>query len=213
MTFSVPIAPAGANFKTITLKPDDVQHWYHVYSTEWHPNTATTFAQGWGDTRFAPIYQENGAPVHTYYAANGVECAILESVLHDIVLEAPSAFSLDRLQHFWIATIDIPSALDLVSFHTAHLPALELSRAQLIDSLPTHYSKTRTWSQAAYREVPHAQGIAYGSRRYDANRCVMLFEQRLDMPPFRVVEDRSLALEPRRSEVIKLLRELDIPVA
>ena len=36
-------------------------------------------SQGWGDTRFAPISTGTDSPVHTYYVANTLECAYMES--------------------------------------------------------------------------------------------------------------------------------------
>lgn len=210
MTFSIPVPGANVRFTTIPLTPGDVPEWYHVYSTSPHVNTATTFSQGWGDTRFAPIDDATGASVHTYYAASAVECAILESVLHDIPLEPPGQLDADRLQSYRIATIAFGDALECVSFHTPHLPALKISRGQLIDSLPAHYARTRAWAEAAYRQCPTAQAIAYGSRRHDAHRCVMLFGQRLPTPRFDVLDDRPLAIDPGRSEVIRLMRQLGI---
>ena len=211
MTFAIPTPGADASFTTIQLVPGEVPKWYHVYSTAPpHVNEATTFAQGWSDTRFAPIECNDGSAVHTYYAASSVECAILESVLHDIPLDPPGQFDVNRLEHYRIAEISFESAIECVSFHTPHLPALKLTRAQLIDSLPAHYARTRLWAQAAYRECPTAQAIAYGSRRYDAHRCIMLFGQRLSAPQFTVIVDRPLAIDPGRSEVLKLVRELRI---
>ncbi|MCY0389708.1 RES domain-containing protein [Robbsia sp. Bb-Pol-6] len=208
--FSIPPPDANARFTTISLTPEDVPRWYHVYSTHPHANTATTFSQGWGDTRFAPIEADDGSAIPTYYAASAAECAMLESVLHDIPLDPPGQFDIDRLQSYRIATLSFSGALECVSFHTPHLPALRISRSQLIDSLPAHYARTRAWARAAYRQRPTAQAIAYGSRRHDAHRCVMLFGQRLPVPRFDVIEDRPLALDPGRGEVVTLLRQLGI---
>lgn len=214
MTFFIPDPSAGAKFKTIRIAPTEVSTWYHVYSTKPpHVNKATTFAEGWGDTRFAPLTGDDGSPVHTYYAASSVECAILESVLHDIPLYPPGQLNLDLLQHHRIAEIAFADALDCVSFHTPHLPALQLTRAQLIDSLPAHYPKTRAWAQAAYQQCANAQAIAYGSRRYDAHRCIMLFGQRIAPPPFKVVGDRPLAIAPGREQVLRLVEELGIGIS
>ena len=210
MTFTIPAPTPDAAFTTIQLSPKEVTEWYHVYRTSPHSNEATTFAKGWGDSRFAPINCEAGTPVHTYYAASAVECAILESVLHDISLDPPGQFDIADLQHYRIATISFSSALECVSFHTAHLPALKISRHQLIDSLPAHYVKTRAWAQAAYQQCPTGQAIAYGSRRHDAHRCVMLFGQRIRAAQFNLIDDRPLAINPGRSEVLKLVRELGI---
>jgi hypothetical protein len=72
------------------------------------------------------------------------------------------------------------------------------------------YPETRAWAQAAYLQCPDAQAIAYGSRRDDAARCVMLFRQRLPSTPFSVLTTESLAIGPRRDEVLALIRRLQL---
>jgi hypothetical protein len=205
-------APRPAEpFRLRRVTPREVPRWYHVYCTEADPATgAGTFAQGWGDTRFAPLQQADGMPVHTYYAASTPECAWLESVLHDVPLAPPGLIEIDRLRHFHLATLRL-AALDCVSFHSLDLPPLQhLSRAQLVDSLPTCYAETRAWAQAAFDQRPQAHGIAYGSRRHDAARCLLLFGQRLPTACLAVVADEPLASGPRRQQFLELVRSLDI---
>ena len=184
--------------------------WYHVYCTAHFPaTTATTFAQAWGDTRFAPIAQADGTPVHTYYAASTPEAAYMESVLHDVSLSPPGLFEVDALRHYRLATVEVPPSVRCVSFHSKDLPRLHnLTRALLIDSAPVCYPETRAWSQAAFLQRPAAQAIAYTSRRDDSGRCVMLFKQRLQDPQLRVVSDEPLSLGPRRAEMMALVRSL-----
>ena len=115
------------------------------------------------------------------------------------------------LWFLWYRALELPSPLRCVSFHTPLLPQLQnLTRTQLIDSLPACYPETRAWAQAAYRHCPQAQAIAYGSRRDDSGRCIMLFGQRLPTPRFEIVKVESLALPPRRAEVLALIRRLKI---
>ena len=197
-------------FTLVPISRAEVPVWFHVYCTRNHPTTAKTFSKGWGDTRFAPISTETGSPVHTYYAASTPECAFMESVLHEIPLSPPGQFDVSELQYYHLAQVQLPDPLDCVSFHTPYLPALGLTRAQLIDSLPACYRETRPWAEAAYRQQPGAQAIAYGSRRNDAARCLMLFEQRLPDPPLAVLQSEPLAVSPRREEVLTLVRRLKI---
>jgi hypothetical protein len=44
----------------------------------------------------------------------------------------------------------------------------------------------------------------------ESGRCLMLFKQRLSDPPLAVLGDESLALSPRRGEVLGLVRSLGI---
>ena len=198
------------DFTLVPLSTKDIPAWYHVYSTKTHPTKPDSFAQGWDDTRFAPILQADRTPVHTFYAASTVEATYLESVLHDIPLSPPGQFDVSELAHFHLVQLELSGTIECVSFHTPYLPKLNLSRAQLIDSIPACYPETRAWAQAAYLQCGTAQALAYGSRRDDAARCVMLFGQRLPTPPFTVLKVEPLALSPRRDEILALVRRLGI---
>lgn len=208
MSCGIPKPGPSEPFTLVHITRAEVPVWFHVYCTKNYPTTAATFSKGWGDTRFAPIYTETGSPVHTYYAASTAEGAYMESVLHDIPLSPPGQIDVSELQHYHVAQVQLPDPLDCVSFHTPYLPGLGLSRVQLIDSLPACYAETRPWAEAAYRQQPRAHGIAYGSRRDDAARCLMLFGQRLPNPPLSVLQSEPLAVSPRREEFLALVRRL-----
>jgi len=197
------------DFEVRQLDHADVDIWYHVYSTRSHPSTqADTFCEGWGDTRFAPIMTETGMPLHTYYAASTPEAAYMESVLHDVTLSPPGMFEVASLRHFHLVQLRLPASLRYVSLHTPFLPRLGIERADLIDSLPANYPRTRRWAQAAYLQCSQAQALGYGSRRDDSARCLMLFRQRLPDPPFEIIEQESMAVAARRTEVLALVRAL-----
>ena len=208
---ALPAPRAGEDFEVRELQHGEVSEWYHVYCTRNYPDTnARTFAQGWGDTRFAPIQAGDGTPVHTYYVASTPEAAYMESVLHDVSLAPAGMFEVASLRYFHLVRLRLPPALRYVSFHTPFLPRLGITRAQLIDSLPAFYGLTRKWSQAAYLQCTDAQAVGYGSKRDDAARCLMLFGQRLADPPFDVLEEEPLALSPRRDELLRLVRALKL---
>lgn len=208
-----PLRAPGADerFQVRELSHRDVAEWFHVYSTRSHPGTrADSFAEGWGDTRFAPILAPSGEPVHTYYVASTPQAAIMESVLHDVALSPPGLFELASLAHFHLVRLRLPAPLRYVSLHTPDLPRLGIERAQLIDSLPAHYPQTRRWSQAAYLQRPDAQALGYGSRRDDSARCLMLFRHRLPDPPLEIMQEEPLAIGTRRAETMALVRSLGL---
>lgn len=170
-----------------------------------------TFAEGWGSTRFAPIAQADGTPVHTYYVASTTEAVYMESVLHDVALSPPGTFEVDKLRYYYLAKLELPPSLQCVSFHTHDLPRLqEISRAQMIDSLPACYPETRAWAQAAYLQRPYAQAVSYGSKRNDSGRCLMLFKQRMPDPPLQILGVEPLAIGARRVEILALVRSLKL---
>lgn len=200
---------ADEDFEVRELTHAGVAEWYHVYCTRSHAATlADTFAEGWGDTRFAPILAETGTPVHTYYVASTPEAAYMESVLHDVSLSPPGMFEVASLSHYHLVRLQLPASLQYVSFHTPYLPRLGITRARLIDSLPAFYGDTRRWSQAAYLQRRTAQAVGYGSKRDDSARCLMLFKQRLPDPPFEVLGEEPMAVGPRRAELLALVRSL-----
>jgi hypothetical protein len=210
MSCDLPVPGPAEDFAVRAVTTEDVPVWYHVFNTATWPGTATTFAAGWGDTRFAPIDHADGTPMHTCYVANSREVVYMESVLHDVSLSPPGVFETASLRHFHLVKLQLETPLDFVSFHTHDLPRLKLTRAQLIDSLTDCYPQTRAWSQAALLQRPASQAIGYGSRRNDAGRCLMLIEQRLPNPPFTVLEEHCLANPPLRKEVLELVRSLGI---
>ena len=207
-----PHAPgADEKFTLRELSHEEAPFWYHAYSRKppHVANTALTFNRGWGLTRFAPIQAADGTTLHTYYAATTREGAYLESVLHDMVLGSPGFFDKSLLDTQHLAKIRLQSPLKFASFHSHDLPALKLTRRQLIDSLPADYEHTRPWAQAALIQCPDAAAIGYTSRRNDAARCLMLIEQRLPVPPFELVEDRCIGADPvLRREVLDLVASL-----
>jgi RES domain len=211
MSCGLPIPGPNENFNVRQLTHEDVRAWYHVYSTRFHKNTTPdTFSQGWGDTRFAPIFQHDGKPVHTYYAASTREATYMESILHDIALNPPGMFEVKSLDHFHIVRLELASPFNYVSFHSNFLPQLNLTKTQLIESLPACYPETRAWAQAAYNQCPDAQGIGYTSKKGDEGRCIMLFKQRLPTPPFTVTHVATLNQNPFRAEVLDLVRALKL---
>jgi hypothetical protein len=198
-------------FTEDTIRETDGMTWFHVFSTETHPGTkADTFSEGWGAARFSPISQADGTPVHTYYVTSSFECAVMESVLHDVPLHPAGTFEVDRLRHFHLAQLNLPYDLNYVSFHSPYLPKLSISRTALIDSSSKNYPTTRNWAQAAFLQRPAAQAIGYGSRRHDAARCLMLFGQRLPSPRMKVLDCASLASGALREATVDLMRRLDI---
>ena len=204
---------SSERFTTVRVTAVDVPRWYHIYSTESYvTNDARTFSHGWGDTRFSPITDAVGEIVDTYYLASTVAGALMESILHDLVIPG-GILETFKLAYYRLAEIELTDDLIAVSFHSNYLEKMGLSRVSLIERLPGEYALTRPWAQAAYRQVSCAQAIAYGSRRDDSARCLMLFRQRMSAEPFKVISDECVADAPaRRQAVISLALSLGLHV-
>ena len=202
---------AAEDFEVRELTHEDVTVWYHVYCTRSHASTrAETFAEGWGDTRFAPILTDAGTPVHTYSVASTPQAAYLDSLLHDISLSPAGMLEVASLSCYRLVRLRLPASLQYVSFDTPYLPRLGITRAQLIDTVPARYGSTRRWSQAAFLQRSTAQAVGYGCRRADSARCLMLFRQRLPDPPFEILGEEPMAVGPRRAELLALVRSLGL---
>lgn len=204
---------SAEQFTKVSVTLVDVPYWYHVYSTEVHAtNTADTFSHGWGDTRFSPITDAAGQVVDTYYLASTPDGAVMESILHDVLI--PGGF-LDtaKLAHYHLAQVKMAANVTAVSLHSNYLEKMGLSRIEMIERMPSQYGQTRLWGQAAYQQVNDAQALIYGSRRDDSARCMMLFRQRLPPVPFRVLADDCVGSTPeRRQAVIALAASLALHI-
>ena len=150
----------------------DQRDWFHVYSTENYLNTQPdTFSEGWGASRFAPLFQADGMPVHTYYSASTVEYAVMESVLHDVPLYPPGTFELDRLRYFQVVQLRIPYDLKFVSFHTLYLAKMAISRAELVDSPPEDYPPNQGVGAGCLLAAAHS--TRHWLRLAPSRRCPM----------------------------------------
>jgi hypothetical protein len=214
--FIIPVPGANENFKLIDIELSEVKSWFHVYNRKPHGSRADTFAEGWGDTRFSPIRQLNGDWVHTYYAASTIKSTLSESVLHDVSCGGQFRMSKLDLLESHIVEIEFDTPLKVVSFHSAQLDLLSLTKAQLIDSHADVYSQTRRWAEAAFLQRPQAQGVGYTSKKNDTGRCVMLFKQRLtshpgSATPFKIIQDVAISSsDPMRKELMSLMDSQDI---
>lgn len=200
---------SSEQFTKVSVTLSDIPCWYHVYNTEVHAtNNAHTFSHGWGDTRFSPITDAAGQVVDTYYLASTPDGAVMESILHDVLIPG-GLLDTAKLVHHHLARIEMVGSVTAVSLHSNYLEKMGLSRIDMIERMPTEYGQTRPWGQAAYRQVTDAQALVYGSRRDDSSRCMMLFRQRLPPMPFRVLADDCVGTMPaRRQAVIALAASL-----
>lgn len=210
MSCGLPVPGPAEAFTVWSVTTQELGVWSHVDNTATYPTTtALMFAEGWGDTRFAPIDQADGTPVHTYCVASSRESVYRESVLHGVALAPPGTYEVASLRHYHVVKLQMAPAVAFVSFHSLDLPKLNLSRAQLVNSLTDCYPQTRAWSQAVLQRTD-AQAIGYDSSRNDSGRCLMLFKQRLLDPPFMLIEEQSLLAPALRAEVLAWVRSLGV---
>lgn len=180
-------------------------------------HTATEFNPGYqGNARFSPIQRSPDRPVPTLYAGSSRDCALMETVFHDVpYLPGYKTLDLARLDMKSHTILALQHTLQLVDLRSIALHKLGISRAELIDCEKAHYPRTRAWAQAIYQQCPQAQGLLWTSRRDDSAQAYMLFGDRVPADALRVASD-SLSLRhhlPTWEAVLALAERLGVCLA
>jgi len=185
---------------TVTVPQD--RRWFRVYdSVDGYalPNP------GFGDTRFAP-FDALGSEmrVPTFYLAETLEAALLESSLHSVAIQEPRVVDEVTLVGKLHAEVVPPHALTLVDLRDPSLLALGLTRDNLASSSPEHYPCTRRVARAIHAGVGHVQGITWHSRQAELTgrppqEVAVVFADRVS------ASRGAWRLAPRRTAVGSLL--------
>ena len=133
-----------------------------------------------GNARFSPIQDTNGQPVPTLYAGTTMECAMMETIFHDVP-HTPGFKSFDKenLAKQMHSRIELLHPLQVIDLASVALRKLGIMRNQLIDTEKDQYPATRLWAEALHKQFPEAQGLSWISRQDDSARAVMLFGDRI----------------------------------
>ena len=149
-----------------------------------------------GNARFSPIHDTDGAVIPTLYAGTTLDCALMETIFHDLPFKTGfkpvSKRKMVRKAH----TI-VPPAIDLrlIDLSTIALHKLGIDRAHLIDTTKAQYPRTRRWAEALYSQFPDAQGLSWTSRRHDHAQAVMLFGTRVKTSDLTIAGPSTVLLE------------------
>lgn len=133
-----------------------------------------------GDARFSPIRRADGSIIPTLYAGENQDCALMETVFHDVPY-APGFKPMLKLkfENKLHSEIIIEPPLKLIDLKSIALRKLGIERKYLIDSLKAHYPESRQWALLLYDQNPDAQGLLWTSRQHDGAEAIMLFEDRV----------------------------------
>ena len=145
-------------------------------------------------SRFAPLATSDGVCLPTLYAAASFECAVHETIFHDLPYNAPKKFiRLAKVISRAISWVEITTDLVVASLHEPDLNKLNRTRANLIDTSPRAYPQTARWAEAFHRANPTIAGLVWTSRRCDPEKAYVLFEDRLPAGAIRVYERVDVA--------------------
>lgn len=166
-----------------------------------------------GNARFSPIQDAEGEYIPTLYAGVTKECAMMETVFHDVSF-APGVkiYDKSKLRGQVYSTLEVAGVLELLDLATVSLRKLGITRKALIDTEKDQYPMTRKWAETLYQQNPTAQGLAWVSRQDDTARAMMLFGDRI--PPGALCQTgQSLSLVhdvTTYDDVLNLADRLDV---
>ncbi|WP_369327070.1 RES family NAD+ phosphorylase [Alcaligenes nematophilus] len=174
--FGIPAPGSVLRLTLMELPKGQVLHRVHQdkYSAvQFNPGTQ-------GNARFSPIQDEMGRPIPTLYGGTSRDCALMETVFHDVPYAAGfKSYDKKKLLGQRHSTVELSAPLSLVDLASVPLRKLGLTRKQLIDTEKDQYPATRLWAAAIYQQCAQAQGLCWISRQDDSARAVMLFGDRI----------------------------------
>ncbi|MDR2208736.1 MAG: RES family NAD+ phosphorylase [Azoarcus sp.] len=154
-----------------------------IYSTNHAPGDFNLGLDSSGNprspTRFAPIRDEHGRVVPYLYGGSSYDCAIFETIFHNIPIDAPYKFiDLNDFSSRGYARLIPQRTLRLVDLTTEGLHRLKVPKEELIASLPRDYPETARWAEALHRQCRKIDGLIWMSRQRDRDRALVLFGDR-----------------------------------
>jgi hypothetical protein len=131
-------------------------------------------------TRFAPIRDARDRVVPYLYGGATLDCAIFETVFHDVPIDAPDKFvDLDGFAQRGHGQLVPKRELLLVDLTSEGLHRLKVPKDELVASPSRDYPDTARWAEALHRQCKDADGLVWMSRQRDRDRSVLLFGDRV----------------------------------
>ncbi|PSS59527.1 hypothetical protein C6558_37740 [Ensifer sp. NM-2] len=142
--------------------------------------TSCSFNPGKGrPSRFAPLFL-GSKPIPTQYLATDYECAVHETVFHDVPIDEPvKTVGVDNIKPLSHSVVELKRDLPLVPLFAPDLAKWGLSRADLIDTTAVHYAITAQWALAIHQSRRDAEGLIWTSKRCDPQQALLLFGDRV----------------------------------
>lgn len=171
-----PVPPATLHVTLTELRLGQVLHRVHL-----EQYCADKFNPGvQGNARFSPIRDDQGLPIPTLYGGTTMDCALMETVFHDVPHTAGfKSFDKGKLIRQVHSIVEVTQSLQLADLASVPLRKLGITRKQLIDTEKNQYPATRQWAEAIHRQCLRVQGLSWVSRQDDSARAVMLFGDRV----------------------------------
>lgn len=131
-------------------------------------------------TRFAPIRDAAGKVVPYLYGGSTLDCAIFETVFHEVPVAAADKFvDLDGFAQRGHGQVVPRRDLRLVDLTSEGLHRLKVPKEELTIGPARDYPLTARWAEALHRQCPDADGLLWMSRQRDRDHALLLFGDRL----------------------------------
>lgn len=193
----VPAPPANPDCNLFTLKKGSVIHRIHDQRFG-----AEQFNPGFGNSRFAP-FEIAGDAVPTAYAATSLDCAVFETIFHDIDPTEPFKSVLwSQLEILVYSTLELTRDVDIAKLFSADLMKWGVERTQLIDTPRSTYPQTRAWSPAIHGDTSGPHGMIWTSKKYDEDKALILFGDRVATSDLVRRRSVSVTADPTTLRVI-----------
>ncbi len=172
-----------------------------------------------GNARFSPIHNRTGKIIPTLYAGVTYNCALMESVFHDVPIGMVGPVIIDpvKLDDLVCSEIETLKDILLIDPTSTGLRQFGLKNPDLIDTVADSYPITRVWAEALYEQNPDAQGLFWTSRMQNRAQSFMLFGTRLDstrlLRPTGDVKRLRQADGTIGLEVLRLANKIDVDFA
>jgi hypothetical protein len=144
---------------------------------EFNPSSA-------GNARFSPLVNAAGTVVPTIYAGATLDCALMETVFHDVPFVAGLKIwsKATHVAGKVYSQLTLSRNLALIDLSAIPLRKLGIPRKDLIECDGSQYSETRAWALALHDQYRNAEGLTWTSRQADPARALVLFEDRFTAP-------------------------------
>lgn len=145
-----------------------------------------------GKTRFAPISNIKGECVPSLYAGSEIECAVYETIFHDVPVKA--LMKSVRKKDVVIRShteLKVQRPLNLVALFNPDLKAWRITRDALIASTPEYYTDTAKWAEAVHKNFPEADGLVWTSNHCDPQLAYLFFGDRVAEKDFHIKSVRD----------------------
>ncbi len=130
-------------------------------------------------SRFAPLFLGSD-PVPTQYLATDYECAVHETIFHDVPIdELNKTVGVDNIKPLAHSVIELKRDIVLVPLFAPDLARWGVSRADLIDTTAVDYRTTAQWAFAIHQSRLDAHGLIWTSKRCDPQQAALLFGDRV----------------------------------